>query len=195
MFLYSRYNALRKELCDAFISEFEVSPEKRPGSVGYQNSTNTESVIKKSTDITFSPDYLRHPSWGPLLQELMKVVDDNFVRYVSRYEEAFYNLDPLEISTLFNMQRYEPGEAFYKYHCEVGSAEYSNRVLVWMMYLNDMTEGGETEFYFQKEYEYPRAGKLMIWPAYWTHLHRGIPSLTQKKYILTGWFNFKKTNK
>jgi hypothetical protein len=57
-----------------------------------------------------------------------------------------------------------------------------------MIYLNDVTEGGETEFYYQQHFETPEQGKLIIWPSDWTYLHRGIPSPTQVKYILTGWF-------
>ena len=38
-------------------------------------------------------------------------------------------------------------------------------------------------------------GKILIWPSEWMHLHRGIPSPTQTKYILTGWFSFKNNNK
>ena len=65
---------------------------------------------------------------------------------------------------------------------------YSDRVLVWMIYLNDVTDRGETEFYFQHHFERPEEGKLVIWPADWTYTHRGIASPTQTKYILTGWF-------
>ena len=44
------------------------------------------------------------------------------------------------------------------------------------------------QFLYQHHFEEPKEGKLVIWPSDWTHLHRGIPSLTQTKYILTGWF-------
>jgi len=30
----------------------------------------------------------------------------------------------------------------------------------------------------------------LIWPTDWTFTHRGVPSLTEEKYIVTGWFNF-----
>jgi hypothetical protein len=56
-----------------------------------------------------------------------------------------------------------------------------------MVYLNTLTDRGETEFFYQNHFEEPKEGKLVIWPSDWTHLHRGVPSLTQTKYILTGW--------
>ena len=33
-------------------------------------------------------------------------------------------------------------------------------------------------------------GKTLIWPADWTHTHRGVGSLTEEKYIITGWYSF-----
>ena len=57
-----------------------------------------------------------------------------------------------------------------------------------MIYLNTLTDRGETEFFYQQHFESAERGKLLIWPSDWTHLHRGVPSPTQTKYILTGWF-------
>ena len=57
-----------------------------------------------------------------------------------------------------------------------------------MTYLNDVTDGGETEFMYQKLKIKPKKGLTLIWPADWTHTHRGIPSMTQVKYIATGWY-------
>jgi hypothetical protein len=58
-----------------------------------------------------------------------------------------------------------------------------------MVYLNTVNDGGHTEFYYQNHFEDPVQGKLVIWPSDWTHLHRGIVSETETKYILTGWFD------
>jgi hypothetical protein len=58
-----------------------------------------------------------------------------------------------------------------------------------MIYLNTVKDRGETEFYYQHHFESAVEGKLVIWPSDWTHLHRGVPSPTETKYVLTGWFN------
>ncbi len=97
-------------------------------------------------------------------------------------------MDDFRLDTLFNMQRYEPGEAFYGWHCERAGLKASSRVLVWMVYLNTVTDKGGTQFYYQDHTEQPEQGKLLIWPTDWTHTHRGIPSLSQTKYIFTGWY-------
>ena len=59
-----------------------------------------------------------------------------------------------------------------------------------MTYLNDVEDKGETEFVLQNLKVKAEKGKTLIWPADWTHTHRGIISPTQEKYIVTGWFNF-----
>ena len=35
-----------------------------------------------------------------------------------------------------------------------------------------------------------KKGLTLIWPAFWTHTHRGVISKTKEKYIVTGWINF-----
>jgi hypothetical protein len=188
MFLYRRENALTSELCRAFIDTFELSDETRPG-VLYGPDGASSTGGKKSTDITFDPGYLQHPQWGPLLDRLIPTIQTGLQDYISRHQLAMSNLDPLDLSPKFNMQRYNPGESFSSWHCERATVKYSNRVLVWAIYLNTVVDRGETEFYYQHHFETPVEGKLVIWPADWMYLHRGVASLTQTKYILTGWFN------
>jgi len=188
MFLYSKEGALSPELCNSFIEIFEASDEKKPG-VLYGANGQSSADSKKSTDITFHPGYLQHNIWGSLLSQLVNVVEKGKEDYITRHQLAMSKLDPFQMSPLFNMQRYEPSEGFHGYHCERASLEYSNRVLVWMVYLNTVTDRGETEFYYQHHFESPVQGKLVIWPSDWTYLHRGIASQTQTKYILTGWYN------
>jgi hypothetical protein len=187
MFIYRRQNALSSELCKEFISAFEASDEKRPGVLYGPDGASSDNE-KKSTDITFNPGYLKHPTWGPLLDSLVLVLQKAKFDYIDRHSLAFSKLDPFDISFLFNLQRYEPGEGFFGWHCERASIPYGNRVLVWMIYLNTIKDRGETEFYYQHHFEAAEEGKLVVWPSDWTHLHRGVPSPTQTKYVLTGWF-------
>ena len=57
----------------------------------------------------------------------------------------------------------------------------------WMLYLNTVQEGGETEFLYKSLRVQPKAGRFVLWPSGYTHTHRGNPPLNQDKYILTGW--------
>ena len=90
---------------------------------------------------------------------------------------------------VYNIQRYYPNQGFFKEHCEQFCKTYS-RVLAWTLYLNDVEDGGETYYTYYDLKVKAREGRLVIFPAYWTHAHKGIVSKTETKYIATGWFSF-----
>lgn len=63
------------------------------------------------------------------------------------------------------------------------------RCLVWSVYLNDTPEGeGTTEFLELGVKVQPKAGRVVLFPADWTHTHRGNPMYSGTKYLATGWF-------
>jgi len=164
-------------LCDDIIDFFENNPLKSPGSVGM--GVNDE--YKKSTDCMLQ---------GPL----MKKYNDELQKIVNKYIEEFPFCNannPWRIIQNINIQRYLEGEGFYAWHCERSNphAPLSSRHLVFMTYLNDVEDGG-TEFYHQGLKTEAKKGLTLIWPADWTHTHRGIVSNTKTKYIVTGWFNY-----
>jgi hypothetical protein len=83
-------------------------------------------------------------------------------------------------------QRTRPGEGYHDWHFENGG-DSAYRKLVTMLYLNDVAEGGETEFLYLHRRIQPRQGRLLVFPAGFTHTHRGNPPLSGDKYILTSW--------
>jgi hypothetical protein len=187
-FIYSNPKALDPGFCNEVINLFEESPLKQPGAFRHNEEVVQKPDVKKSMDISFNPNFLQDPIWGKSLKYLVNVVEENISKYVFKHQLAFSKMDDFRLDTLFNMQRYEPGEAFYGWHCERAGLLASARVLAWMVYLNDVEDNGGTQFYYQNHIEKPEQGKLIIWPSDWTHLHRGLPSLTETKYIFTGWY-------
>ena len=126
----------------------------------------------------------------------MDAVDDNFPalnksfsEYIEKYSFLNY-LDEFRLDIGYNIQRYYPGQGFYKEHCE-HMGKTSTKVLAWSLYLNTIKDGGETMFTTYDKKIKAESGKISIWPAYWTHAHKGIVSNTETKYIATGWFSFK----
>jgi hypothetical protein len=95
------------------------------------------------------------------------------------------------ITETVNIQHYAPKEGYFFWHTERSSTVHpaATRHLVFMTYLNDVNEDGETEFYHQKIKVKPEKGLTLIWPADWTFTHRGIPS-PHEKYIVTGWLHY-----
>jgi len=88
---------------------------------------------------------------------------------------------------LLKIQKTHKSEGYHVWHCEDGNPSVMRRLMTFILYLNDIPDGGETEFlYYSKRYK-AEAGKLILWPAGYTHTHRGNPPLSNTKYILTGW--------
>lgn len=110
------------------------------------------------------------------------------------YTEQFSVLRNGRISgTAMKMQRTDPGGGYHVWHGEQGNGNHAERVLVYMLYLNTLEEGdgGETEFLYQRRRIRPEANTMLMWPAAFTHTHRGNTVLgARSKYIVTGWFYY-----
>lgn len=110
----------------------------------------------------------------------------NLIKYL-------FNLAPI------NLQRYERGKGNYGYwHSEIfpqtGENKALHRILLFIIYLNDVEEGGETEFYYQNKAIKPKAGTMIIAPCGFTHTHRGNVPVSDNKYVLTSWMSFNPAN-
>jgi hypothetical protein len=89
-------------------------------------------------------------------------------------------------STTCLLQKTNPTEGYHDWHSESNNIACANRTLVWSVYFNDLEDSGETEFLYQKKKIKPKAGRVLIFPGSFTHLHRGNPPY-EAKYIATGW--------
>ena len=172
-------------ICDAIISYFEQNISKqKSGRVG--GGLNLE--IKDSVDISMNPKDIILPG-----NEAFKSYFDELFECYKNYVEEWPFLNKiserLEISS-FNVQRYKPGQHFKEIHTERLSLDSLHRIFAFMTYLNDVEEGGSTYFsHYDLEIK-PKKGLTLIWPAEWTHAHRGNILRKGSKYIITGWISF-----
>ncbi len=120
--------------------------------------------------------------------EFAEHYNETIGKALSIYEQEFNVLQKYKFQQHYiNIQKTLPGEGYHAWHCENKGDGNTRRVLATMLYLNDNFEGGETEFLYQSRRVTPKAGRVVIWPAGWTHTHRGNPPLTGEKYIATSW--------
>jgi hypothetical protein len=171
-----------KDLCKNLINYFEKSNNKFEGTT---NNTRIDKQKKDSTDIIvniFSEE--------PLIKEYIKNLLLVLNKYKQIYKYADNPHDNWGITENFNIQRYLPNQGYHVYHTERDGLNSSLRHLTFMTYLNDVSDGGQTEWYYQKLKIKPETGLTVIWGTDWTFTHRGIPSSTETKYIITGWFSY-----
>jgi hypothetical protein len=108
--------------------------------------------------------------------------------YAEKYS-ILQTSDPHKIYTI-KIQKTVPGGGYHIWHAEDTARHMVNRILVFTLYLNDVEDGGETEFLYLSKRVQPKTGRMIIWPAGFTHTHRGNPPLKGDKYIITGWVEF-----
>jgi hypothetical protein len=100
---------------------------------------------------------------------------------------AYDNIDNFRY-TIIKIQKTLPTQGYHVWHLEHGSSqEASKRALVFTIYLNDIEDGGETEFLHHSIRVKPVKGRCVIWPAAFPYVHRGNPPLQGEKYIMTSW--------
>ena len=110
-------------------------------------------------------------------------------KYIKKYSYVDKNTT-FALRERYNLQKYPVGGGFKIWHYENDFTSNLNwhRGLVFMTYLNDVEDGG-TEFLYQNLTVPAIKGLTLIWPAFFTHTHKGQISKTKEKYIVTGWYN------
>ena len=180
-FIFEVKQALNADICDEIINRFEQhSNEQYQGKIGQLQEE--DQSIKKSTDLVVSGkehwkdiDTILHRSLGLAL----RLFQQQFPFFKGPFSDMGYAV-----------QRTNPGE-HYHWHIDGGSHEFAYRQLVALWYLNDVEgPGGETEFLFQELKVKPERGKLILFPPFWTHEHRGVTLEKGVKYIATTWVVF-----
>ncbi len=213
-------NALSTDFCKNFIQKFDSYPKKSQGRTGggvdtskkfshdiYLNQTPefssdleiiTQACTKHITNYVSKYFFslisgisitLKHP----VTQQPVTLTEENFEEVgkpnalnLLRY---LFRLAPI------NAQKYDVKKGNYSYwHSEIYPQPEPNdalhRVLLFLIYLNDVDEGGETDFYYQDRSVKPKAGTMIIAPCGFTHTHRGNIPLSSDKYVLTSWVLF-----
>lgn len=180
-FVYTVDDALTAPFCEDVVRRFEAAVEEQyPGHIG--QTAITDQSVKRSTDLVVSG------------KEHWKDVDSALFRSLARALRSLAGMYPFFGGAFKDMgyavQRTHPGE-YYHWHIDGGSHAFSHRQLVAIWYLNDVAgPGGETEFRFQDLKVAPRAGRLLLFPPFWTHEHRGVTLQRGVKYIATTWVVF-----
>ena len=180
-FVYEIADALPKDVCQEMIRRFEKhEDEQYAGRIG--QTVTEDNSIKRSTDLVISGK----PHWKDLDQALFR----SLATVIKKFRETYpYFGGPFK-DMGYAIQRTNPGE-FYHWHIDGGSHEFSHRQLVAVWYLNDVPgPGGETEFKTQNIKIKPEQGKLVLFPPFWTHEHRGVTLEAGIKYIATTWVIF-----
>ena len=177
-YIFHKRKALTLEECENLINIFDSIDE-----IGMNTDQKRTDNSGKYTCVAGD---IKQKKYKNLFDKL----SDNLNQYKNKHIFLKTIYAPWGITTGFNIQKYEPGDAYCSEHMEHGNSRDSKRLLGWMFYLNDIKNRGGTRWPQQNFTSKPRAGDLYIWPAGWTHSHYGIAAPNEIKYIITGWYEF-----
>lgn len=174
-------------ICDELIAHFDANAHRhRAGTV----STGLDLEAKNTLDLTTKPKDLSMPE-NEVLARYFDKLYICYRDYVAQWPFLSAIAEEVHIGD-FNIQRYERGQHFQKIHTERSDISNIHRLFAWMTYLNDVKEedGGATVFHHYDLMIQPTKGLTLIWPAEWTHAHKGSVLKTNAKHIVTGWMHF-----
>ena len=181
-FIFEFDNALQEDDCKNIIERFEDDKDEHyVGKIGQNLSEDLD--IKKSTDLFISGK----DAWG----DVDKIFFTALAKSLNKFKNEFDFFKGPFKDMGYAIQRTDVGQ-YYHWHIDGGSHEFSYRQLVAIFYLNGVEEnkGGTTDFIHQDVKVIPETGKLILFPPFWTHKHRGAEVLSGQKYIATTWVVF-----
>jgi len=173
-------------ICNDLIEFFERNKDSQKP--GVTTGQKIKESTKKSTDMSIIPADLKKQKFR-VVSTYIEYLKICYLDYLEQWEFLKSFLPGIDIGG-FNIQKYDEGGHFTGLHSERTSLNSLHRILAWMTYLNDVPEGGETEFPMFGLKVKPETGKTLIWPAEWTHAHLGSVVKKGTKYIITGWMHF-----
>lgn len=179
-------NAYTKDFCEKIILQYESMVASGYGKTRFEVNNHIKTLVDDNILFADDIDYI------PLRKVTREFNEVFWNTFYSLYEQEYACLKDSNRHSnyTFKVQKTKVGGGYHVWHYESGSRDNSNRLLTWILYLNDVHEGGETEFLYQHMRVKPEQGTLVIWPAAFTHTHRGNPPLSNEKYIVTGWTEF-----
>jgi hypothetical protein len=180
-------NAFTKEYCDSVINYFNDS-EKAGLTLSRQQHQNISKLHKDDAQLYGHAEFCLKGTFN-LITEFNDVLWGKVYQEYANTFAALKDYAP-HASYAYKVQKTEIGQGYHVWHDETANRDVCNRILAWTLYLNDVEEGGETEFLYYPKRIKPKAGTLVLWPAGFTHTHRGNPPISNTKYIVTGWIEF-----
>ena len=171
------------ELCSQIIKEFKYIQNTKPSAI----VNFSHLPLHRQDKVTFLDDFnLQNDFSSELGVQVNEYLDEVLREYLANFE----TLKTMSLRSIKQkVQETDIGGGYHIWHCEQGNIDTQDRVLTWTIYLNDVEEGGETEFLYQSRRIKSEKGNIVIFPAYFTHTHRGNPPISNKKYRVTGWYN------
>ena len=143
------------------------------------------------SELNISKKYLEgDPLWKPIQSKMTKVLIDTVQIYMQDLgiEPDFPAKYAFEE---FRVKRYrQRSNDEFADHVDVGDHNSARRFLVCFLYLNDVEEGGTTDFPKIHHAINPKCARILVFPPNWMYRHAGRPVTKGTKYILGSYLHY-----
>ena len=183
-FIYLIKNNLENEFCQELINKFNSDKNKYPGitSSGFVNKN-----VKNTTDLILTDDWnIEDNILNSSLNKGLQLYFNHISKKINSTNINIFSKKYKIKDTGYKIQKYNCNEGYYNYHNDFQYTNIGVRVITFIWYLNDIEEGGETEF-IDGTIIKPERGSLLLFPSDWTYMHKGNMPLSSDKYICNGW--------
>lgn len=185
-------NAIEDNWCDEVIQWYNKIESHHPEQIFNRQDHEDANPRFKKNNYVFLNENFDKGNAKNLNEHLDNILSNQIIpHYHQKYPFINRELEEYRLYG-FKVQKTKPEEGYHIWHYETDCTNCEERFLTYMVYLNDIEEGGETEFLYQRTRLKPQKGTIVLFPTYYTHVHRGNPPLKGIKYAITGWMFYPK---
>ena len=176
--------------CNLLIGKFESAEEDQ-----YEEVRQAE----RDKAIAFTQiNLVNNDDWTTVQNGMLEVFQDYIMHYINdcniqpKQWPTTYGYEAIRIKRYLDndYDRFDP-------HVDVMNYETSRRFLAFFIYLNDVDEGGETQFVqLTKPGTHiplkikPQQGRLLMFPPQWMYYHAGLKPVSNSKYLIHSYCHY-----
>lgn len=167
-------NCISDDFCDCLITLFESKQQ-----------TGIDQPWRRCKNFT---ELDKTEMWPEFKNQMKKVLQ----QYIDDTKcNVLYHVKYIEAPNIFRYDSDSSKPNFFADHSDNWSLETATRQVSIICYLNNVPEdgGGETEFTLLKKKIHPKKGRVLVFPSFYTHIHRGNEMTLGTKYIVVSWFH------
>lgn len=196
-YIYVNEKSLSKELCNIILEKLNDNKTILKDGV-------TLAGINNNTKISLDFCIENNDEWHKIYTCLESELNYNLQKYLNQLNNEYVNCNECQNTTINSLFFFKNEKIFFKreflakkYLKNTGRYIYQNdfdidnqknyKIMKFLWYLNDVDEGGTTEFFGGNLKIKPTAGKIILFPASWTFPHCGKIPISSDKYIISGW--------
>jgi len=173
-------NVISPEKCQDIIEQYKLNTHHHHAGKSADGTRNG----KITTDWN-----IRFDLYKDIDTLIFETISSCFKKYIEKFKIKPHWLPDSICDSGYKVMKYDKGKGIFNTHIDNSFLDNTeHRFLTALLYLNTIEEGGETEFQSQGVIVKPKAGRVVMFPPFFTHPHTGNIPLSKDKYVISTFF-------